>query len=201
MAHGMSSGKKMIGASATHAAAAEFIFRGYNVAFAEFDMGIADDMMVFSPESSRVFRVQVRAKQSELRFGADGVSTPIITPMELMESGSNLDFVVHALRFSRRWLIGLFDAASVQKVMDAGVGCYTSHAGRNTYDPRVTVDRGSGRILFSGVDVSEGFSHVPDSKWDELFPIRIEDAKRQHKLLKQPRAAISPISNLLDSSL
>jgi hypothetical protein len=197
----MSSGKKMIGASAAHAAAAEFLFRGYNVAFPEFDMGIADDLMVFSPDSGRVFRVQVRAKQSELRSGEDGVSTPVITPMELMESGNNLDFVVHAIRFSRRWLIGLFDSALVQKVMDTGVGCYTSHAGRNTYDPRVTVDRSSGRILFSGVDVSEGFSHVPDSKWDELFPIRIEDAMRQQKLLRKPLAAISPILDLLDSSL
>ena len=179
MAHGMSSGKKMIGSSATHAAASEFLFRGYNVAFPEFDMGIEDDLMVLCPDTKKITRVQVRSKQTETnKRGEDGFSTPVITPIELTQDNASLDYVVIALRYCSQWILGLFDEPIMRTVMDANVGSYTGHVGQRTFDPRARVLRSSGKVLFSGVDVSRAFSHISDSNWDEKFPIRISDVKR-----------------------
>lgn len=175
----MSSGKKMIGASATHAAASEFLFRGYNIAFPEFDMGIEDDLLVLCPDSKKVTRVQVRSKQTATnQRGEDGFSTPVITPIELIQKNASLDYVVIALRYCSQWILGLFDEAIMRMVMDANVGSYTGHVGQSTFDPRARVVRATGRVLFSGVDVSRAFSHISDSNWDENFPIRISDVKR-----------------------
>lgn len=179
MAHGMSSGKKMIGASATHAAAAEFLFRGYNVAFPEFDMGCEDDLLVFSPENNKISRIQVRSKQTGMKSnGEDGYSVPVITPIELTQNDENLDYLVIGLRYCSQWILGLFDEVLMKKVMDAGVGSYTEHVGQKSFEPRARVIRMSGKVLFSGVDVSSAFSHTPNSKWDDFFPVRIADVKR-----------------------
>jgi hypothetical protein len=62
--------------------------------------------------------------------------------------------------------------------MDANVGSYTGHVGQSTFDARARVVRATGKVLFSGVDVSRAFSHITDSNWDKNFPIRISDVKR-----------------------
>jgi hypothetical protein len=173
MAHGMSSGKKMVGSSAAYAAASEFLFRGYNVAFPEFDMGVADDLLVFSPDNEKVSRIQVRSRQfNSFPNGLEGRSTEIYMPVELLGDDNPLDFVIIALRFEHRWLTGIFDQPSLKNLVSAGVGSFTEHVGQKTYDLRATYNQSNGRLYFSKVDVSYAFSSNPPSRWDELFPVR-----------------------------
>jgi hypothetical protein len=189
MAHGMSSTKKLVGASATFAAASEFLFRGYNVAFPEFDMGRADDLLVFSPASPKIFRLQVRSKQTTRNsIGEDGFSTTFFIPIEIADETNPLDLVVAALRYDQRWLLGLLDKSIASEIFASGAGCRTKHVGQETFDVRARVEKDSKRVFFSGIDVTATFAHSPDSKWDVLFPTRDREieAQQQEELLIQP---------------
>jgi hypothetical protein len=179
MAHGMSSGKKLIGASAAYAVASELLFRGYNVAFPEFDMGRGDDLVALSPDTGEVKRFQVRSRQlNRYATGEEGKSTEIYVPAEISEHDYPLDFVAIALRYQQSWLLGLFDSDSIETLKLEGVGGATKHVTQETYDLRATVDRESKTIRFSGVDVTQYFNILVPSQWDKHFPIRINDAKQ-----------------------
>ncbi len=183
----MSSGKKFIGASAAFAAASEFLFRGYNIAFPEFDQGPADDLFVCSPESNKISRIQVRGKQTERgSCGNDGFSTPVITPGELTIDDHALDYAVMALRYDCQWLLGLFDSVFMKEIIQTGVGCHTAHAGRKTFDPRARVEKGTRKVFFSSIDVSRAFSNHASSTWNEFFPFRISDVKPSNPRKKTP---------------
>jgi hypothetical protein len=174
----MASGKKLIGSSAVHAVASELLFRGYNISFPEFDMGRGDDLLALHPDTGEIKRFQVRSRQLyRYATGEEGKSTEIYVPSEIGDKDYPLDFVIIALRYQQGWLLGLFDEESIRSLKTQGIGGLAKHMSQETFDLRVTLDRTTKAIRFSGVDVTHCFNVIVPSEWDKHFPVRINDSK------------------------